>query len=794
MEEILKPLGSRVLVSDGAMGTLLSAGSGHGSVLPEELLLSDYARVVAAHSEYLEAGADLLTTNTYGAGRLKLREFGLEDRMCEIVKRAVSAAREASRGRAAVVGSIGPLGSFVMPLGPVETGEASACFRELASMLVDAGVDAIAIETMTDVRELTLAARAVRSVSREIPLFMYMSFGPGGRTVTGTPPAVLAEVAPPFGPGACGVNCGSSLEENASVFESLAETSSMPVCFQPNAGLPRTQGSAVTWPGTPDDLAGRALEACRRGAAVVGSCCGSTPDHTRAVASAVRGLAVSGRRPARRCAVASRSCSVVFGDGFVTVGERINPTGKPRLAASIREGSAALIRRSAISQAASGARVLDLNIGIGDPGLEASFMPRAVRALDNVTTLPFIIDSPVAAVVEAGLREYPARTFINSVPAAGARLEEGIALALAHGAGMVALLMDEHGVPEDVRGRMRALEAIVRRALDSGLSLEDILVDPVVLAESASPGSALVTLDAIAEISRSWKLPTSIGLSNVSFGLPARRQVNRAFLVRACAAGLSAAIMDPSDTDAPVMAAASAMLGAGPAAVARFASEAASAPSDPPEPSGGGRKAADIGWAVLAGSSEDAAEAARAALQEMTAGEFVARLLVPAVNRLGCDYDAGRVFLPQLIAGTEAVRAAFDVVRERSGVEAWRGTVVMATVEGDVHDIGKNIVSSVLAGHGWRVVDLGRNVPAARILDAVQRENPRAVGLSALLTPSLPVMKEAVESILRTASRPPLVIVGGAVVTEEFARSIGALWGRDAVHGAQVLDTAAGGG
>ncbi|NLP04469.1 dihydropteroate synthase [Candidatus Fermentibacteria bacterium] len=793
MEEILKQLGSRVLVSDGAMGTLLSSGGSRGPALPEETLLTAYGRVVAAHSEYVAAGADLLTTDTYGAGRLKLREFGLEDRMGEIVKRAVSAAREASRGRAAVVGSIGPLGSFLMPLGPVETAEAEACFRELACMLVEAGIDAIAIETMTDVRELTLAARAVRSVRRDIPLFMYMSFAPGGRTVTGTPPGVLAAVAPPYGPGACGVNCGSSLEDNAAAFESLAAESSMPVCFQPNAGLPRTQGSGVTWPGTPDDLAERALEACRRGAALVGSCCGSTPDHTRAIASAVKGLAVSGGRPARRCTVASRTCTVSFGDGFVTIGERINPTGKPRLAASIREGSAALIRRSALSQAASGARVLDLNIGIGDPGIESSFMPRAVRALDNVTTLPFIIDSPAAAVVEAGLREYPARTFINSVPAIGSRLEEGIALARSHGAGIVALLMDEHGVPEDVRGRIRALETIVRRALDSGLSIEDILVDPIVLAESASPGSALVTLDSIAEIAGSWKLPTSIGLSNVSFGLPARRQVNRAFLVRACAAGLSAAIMDPSDTDAPVMAAASAMLGAGPAAVARFASEAVPVCSDEPEPPGSVRKGVDIEWAVLAGSSEDAAEAARAALSEMTAGEFVTRLLVPAVNRLGCDYDAGRVFLPQLIAGTEAVRAAFDVLRERSGAEAWRGTVVMATVEGDVHDIGKNIVSSVLAGHGWRVVDLGRNVPAARIVEAVHRENPRAVGLSALLTPSLPVMKEAVEAILHGAPGPPLVIVGGAVVTEEFAKSIGALWGRDAVHGAQVLDAAAGG-
>jgi 5-methyltetrahydrofolate--homocysteine methyltransferase len=473
------------------------------------------------------------------------------------------------------------------------------------------------------------------------------------------------------------------------------------------------------------------------------------------------------------------------------MGEKINPTGRPRLAASVREGSLGLLKRYALSQAGAGADAIDLNVGVGDPGLEASFMARAVRGLDNVTTLPFLIDSPVEAVLQAGLEEYPARPMINSIPCIGGRMERALSMARDHGAAFVALLMDEHGVPGDTAGRIRILERILAAVSDQGMNPADILVDPVVMAESAGPGGAVVTVETIRAISGGFGLPTVLGLSNVSFGLPARRTVNRAFLVLASSAGLSSAIMDAGESDASLLAGASGLLGAREGSLPRLVSLAsAGTGSEREQTPSVQQEALDLESAILSGSPEEAREAAIRELESVPAESFVLDRLVPAVTRLGRDYEEGRIFLPHLMAGADAVRAAFEAVRERTGDSTGRGTVLMATVEGDVHDIGKNIVSAVLAGHGWKVVDLGRNVPAGRLVDAVRREAPVAVGLSALLTPSLPAMREAVEAIRQAVSIRPVIIVGGAVVTPEFARSMDVLWGRDAVHGASVLDEA----
>jgi 5-methyltetrahydrofolate--homocysteine methyltransferase len=680
---------------------------------------------------------------------------------------------------------MGPLGSFLEPFGRVGSAEASECFGRLAAMLVSGGVDCISIETMTDVRELRLAAAAARRAAPGMTLLLHMSFESGGRTLTGTPPGVLADMASAFSPVIAGVNCGRSLEDNREALSGLLACSPAHVSFQPNAGLPVTASGRVEWPATPSMLAEAAHWAASAGAAVVGSCCGSTPEHTREIALAVRGMPVP-PRPARRAALCSRTTLVTFADRFVVVGERLNPSGRRRLAEAIREGRTGTLVRSASEQADAGADALDLNVGIGDPEFERAFMPLAVRALDRSVTLPFLIDSPVPVVIAAGLPEYAARPLVNSVPCIESRLEEQLPVIAAQGAAFVALLMSEEGVPEAARDRIRLLDRILERAARAGLTGSDVIVDPVVLSEAVSPGASRSTLETLAEIRR-YGLPTILGLSNCSFGLPHRSQVNSAMLAAAAGAGLSAAIMDPRDADSRMLAEASRMLG-GLVTAEVFASSAgpARAPAETPDP-----REQVLEDALLRGDPEGAASLAIRELEAGASPAEVAARLVPVLRSLGAEYDAGRVFLPRLLACAEAVRACFEALTGAAGEGAPRtGTILMATVEGDVHDIGKNIVAAVLAGYGWKVVDLGRNVPAATVAESAEALRPDAVGLSALLTPSLPFVARTVDLLRRLPGGCPMVIVGGAVVTPAFAESLGVLWGRDGVHGAEVLQAA----
>jgi 5-methyltetrahydrofolate--homocysteine methyltransferase len=393
------------------------------------------------------------------------------------------------------------------------------------------------------------------------------------------------------------------------------------------------------------------------------------------------------------------------------------------------------------------------------------------------------------AVLEAGLLEYPGRAVLNSLPMIPDRLEKGLPLARRHGAGFVALLMDASGVPEKASGRIRILEGILEQAHRAGLCASDIVVDPVVLVESASPGASSVTLEVIREVTTSYRLPTIIGLSNVSFGLPGRRAVNQAMLAQAIRAGLSAAILDPFDESIIQLASASEMLRRGGDGIRAYI-DTARRDSPPAREEDGSRSGKpDLRSAIRSGSPEEAAAAASAELRVRTAADLIEEVLIPEAAGLGAAYEEGRMFLPQLIAGAEAIRAAFEAVRREASIPP-RARIHLATVEGDVHDIGKNIVGAVLAGNGWDVVDLGRDVPARRIVESLLSDRPDAVGLSALLTPSLAAIRQAVEAIRNGVPEPPVIIVGGAVVSEEFASGLGVLYGRDAVSGARVLDEA----
>ncbi len=768
------------------LSPLLPRGS-----LPDELLLSDPGAVTRLHKAYAEAGADIVTTDTFCSGRIQLARHGLEGRQAEIVDRAVRAARDGCRGsRTAVAGSIGPLGDFLLPFGPLATSEALDCFRGIARLLVCAGVDLISIETMTDIRELRLAVMAVRELDRSIPILMQMSFSGSARTVTGTPAGVLSSVAAAWGPGAAGLNCGDSIESNLEALRELVRTSPLPVAVQSNAGLPVQGGDCLSWPAGPAGMAAYAEKAMEIGASVIGSCCGSTPECTAAIAAAVRGRPVRKRSPAAGFVASSRFVFLPVGPGhpFRPVGERINPTGRRKLADSVARGALPVLKAIAAEQTSAGAEMLDFNIGTGDPAREREFVPLATRALENITQAPLLFDSSDEGVLDAGMAEYAGRPVVNSIPGIPDRLERELELAARHGAAAILLLIGPEGVPGSATGRLRLLDGMLETAHRNGLGSSDILIDPVVMAEASSPGSARITNEVIREIRDMYRLPTIIGLSNCSFGLPGRRLLNRAFLAGAIQSGLSAAILDPLDPGLMSLSVASGALTGDAEALSRFVSSSrGGGRQEDTAPPGSGREQTLLD-AVLAGDPEAAARLAASEAEGPGGRASAARSLLEASRELGRRYEAGSLFLPTLIAGAETVRMAFASIG-RSGGEGAVGRIVLATVRGDVHDIGKNIVASVLEGHGWEVVDLGRDVPAEAIVSAVSREKPDVVGLSALLTPSLPVLRSTV-ALLRSASGGggPAVIVGGAVITEEFAAEIGALYGKDAVAAARVLE------
>jgi 5-methyltetrahydrofolate--homocysteine methyltransferase len=780
MRPSLRSLGKEVLILDGAMGTMLQAmGLGQG-VAPDVWNLEHPEAVAHVHQAYLDAGAQILTTNTFGSSVPRLKEYGLEPRQKDIVLRGLEISRGIAQDKALVAGDIGPLGLLVSPLGDLSFEDAAGYFYEQARLFKEGGADLILIETFFDIQEARAAVVGVKEAGPNMPLFVSLTYGPKGTLDTGTPPEVASAILDGFDIQAFGVNCSLGPKEMFPIIESLLATTPVPVLVQPNAGLPVYRDGRTTYPLDEKELAEFAQIFVEKGVAILGGCCGTTPGYIRRISQALKGKPCTPRSVQSKTSLASRSDRVRLGEGepFVLIGEKINPTGKKAFQKELQEQNFQRVIELALSQVRSGALALDINVGVPLSD-ESALMRGAVMRASQVVEVPLVLDSSFPAALKAGLEAYPGRALVNSVNAEPERLEAILPLIKRFGASVICLLSEDR-IPETAKERLAVLEVILKHAEALGVQRSQILVDCLCLTVSAMQEASRETLRTIQGVREHFGLPTTIGLSNVSFGLPERRLVNRTFLAMAMAYGLDAAILDPTDKDIQqAILAASLFSGRDPGCKVYLSTIRA-----PSESMATGKDADDepqetkgkIYKAVFDGDKERIVGLVEQGLQEgLDPLWILTEVMTPALKALGDLFGLGKKFLPHLILAADAMRRGVEVLEPvlQKGQKNARtkGRVVFATVKGDIHDIGKNLCCLMLRNFGFEVIDLGRNVPMPKILDAAIEHNAEVIGLSALMTTTMLEMKAVIEEVKKRGLSDK-VMVGGAAVTQQFAEEI----------------------
>ena len=774
---------SEIILLDGGMGTMLQAAGLPIGQLPELWNVTRPEAVTAIHRRYVEAGSRVLYTNTFGANRCKAAGCGRSVR--ELVEGGVRCARAAAEGRDVKVAlDIGPTGRLLEPLGDLGFEEACEIFREIVVSGAEAGADLIVVETMSDLNEMRAAVLAAKENSN-LPVWATMTFEATGRSFLGVTVGAMALTLTGLGVDALGFNCSLGPKELLGLVRELREWTALPLILKPNAGLP--DPATGEYHITPEEFAAELSQAPALGVSILGGCCGTTPEFIRAAAAALRDLRPAPRPKKTRCGVCSAT-TVAETNAVRVIGERINPTGKKRFQQALREGDIDYIVLRGVEQQDAGADILDVNVGL--PGLdEPEMMRRTVRALQAAVDLPLQIDSSDPRAIEAGLRACCGKAVVNSVNGKAEVLETVLPLCKKYGAAVVGLCMDENGIPQDWRGRVAIARRILDAALAHGVAKEDVFIDCLTLTVSAQQEQAVETLRAVRAVKEELGLHTVLGVSNISFGLPARETITRSFLTQAMYAGLDLPIVNPNQSAVMDAVAAFRVLSGqdrdSEAYIRRFAAAPAEAA---PVGNGGGEIGLDE--AIMRGLPREAAALTAKALEEMDELEAVEKLLIPALDRVGERYERGEIFLPQLMKAASAACAGFDLIKtriaKRGGNAVSKGKIVLATVQGDIHDIGKNIVRVVLENYGYTVVDLGRDVPPQTVVEAAIREDAKLVGLSALMTTTVKSMAETIEA-LRKSGHDCRIMVGGAVLTEEYAAQIGAdYYAKDAKQSADI--------
>ena len=771
-----------LILLDGGMGTQLQAAGLPMGQAPEIWNLTEPDKVTTVHRRYVEAGSRLLYSNTFGVNRLKVSRTGYSVR--DLVQGGIRCARAAAGENVRVALDIGPLGQMLEPLGTLRFEEAYDVFREIVVAGRDAGADLIVIETMSDLYEVKAAVLAAKENSA-LPVWVTMTFEANGRSFVGTTVPAMGLTLTGLGVDAMGFNCSLGPKELLPLIRELRRWTDKPLILKPNAGLP--DPATGEYRITADEFAEELIPALQEGVQMLGGCCGTTPDFIRALKKHTDREIVKNPVVWRCFGVCSATQTVGFG-GVRVIGERINPTGKKRFQQALRENDIDYIVTRGIEQQDAGADILDVNVGL--PGIdEAEIMTRVVKALQAVVDLPLQIDSSDPAVIEAGLRVVNGKAVVNSVNGKAEVLEAILPICKKYGAAVVGLCMDGEGIPQTWRDRVRIAERIVKAATAVGIPKEDVLIDCLTLTVSAQQDQAAETLKALHYVRETLGLHTVLGVSNISFGLPARENITVSFLTQALYAGLDLPIINPNQRAVMDAVASFRLLSGedrdGEAFIRRFAEIEES--TKKPETAG---KEMSIQESILRGLKGETAAATIRALETRGEMDVINELLIPALDVVGDRYEKQQIFLPQLINAANAACGGFDVIRERlarSGTQSVsKGKIVLATVYGDIHDIGKNIVRVVLENYGYTVIDLGRDVPVRRIVDTIIREDVKLVGLSALMTTTVASMAETIAAI-RRSGHDCRIMVGGAVLTPEYAAEIGAdYYAKDAKQSADI--------
>lgn len=774
-----------VLLLDGAMGTMLqNAGLKLGD-RPETLSITAPEVVSGIHRSYVEAGSRLILTNTFCANAHKLEGTGFS--VEEVVTASVKVALRACEGTDAKVAlDIGPIGELLEPLGTLKFDEAYALFAQMIRAGAAAGAQAVFFETFSDLSEIRAGVLAAKE-NCDLPVYASMTFEASGRTFLGCRAEAAAMTLSGLGVEAVGVNCSLGPVEVAPILAAMRRATDLPLILKPNAGLPDPDTGAYHT--TPDEFA----KACRPlldcGAVYVGGCCGTTPAFIAALQAEIGGSRVrwNGKTMKGICS-AGEICE--FGRGVRVIGERINPTGKKRFQQALREMDMNYIISQAVEQAEAGAQILDVNVGL--PGIdEADMMRRVVTAITGAVTTPLQIDSSNPEAIEAGLRVAPGKCLVNSVNATKASLDSILPLAKKYGAAVVGLTLSEGGLPESAEERIAYAKTIAEAADECGIPKEDLAIDCLTLTVSAQQGQVGETLRALSHVRHEMGLETVLGVSNISFGLPQRLIVTQAFLTQAIACGLTLPIINPNQTEIMAAVDACRVLSGEDNGCAAYIERHAPQSVVSPQQKISSPSAMTIEEAIAKGLKAEAAQLAHGMLEHMEPMTLVEKHLIPALDAVGSAYEAQKIFLPQLMNAATASGAAFDEVRaaiEATGGQGeGKGPVLLATVEGDIHDIGKNIVKTVLENYGYKVIDLGRDVPAAEVVHAARKYRAKVIGLSALMTTTVPAMQRTIELLRKEGVGAP-VIVGGAVLTGEYAERIGAEhYAKDAKQCADIV-------